>query len=353
MTEWIGGMALITIFISLLKRTTSKIFAKVKGFERSRSVEATKITKQMFLIYTTITVIGFLSLILLGGLDPFDALNHALTAISTGGFSTKNLGVFYFDQSTVFNPTAIELTLTIMSIVGMISLVLLTGLLFRERKKKVLMITYRSDIKELKVMLLGILIGTSILLWLFVSNLGLPLFTAIRKSLFHTVTAMSGTGYNAMDLSYWKGGEKLVVLFLSIMGGSAWSAAGALKLIRVHSLLSFIQKIPKVISRHERIEIDDNNKEAFTYIVMFMVVLGGGMLVLYPFLSNYSFLDVFYQVVCALGNTGPQILNVSQIHFIGKFFFIILMILGYLEILPIINLIKLIIATVKSNTSKA
>ncbi len=301
----------------------------------------------MFLIYTVITVIGFLSLLFLGGLNTFDALNHAMTAVSTGGFSTKNRGVLYFEESPAFNPMAIEITLTAMSILGMTSFILITGLFFRRRVKKVLNTTYKLDLEELKVMFPGILFGTSLLMTLFVTRLGLPVFTALRQAVFHTVTAFSGTGYNAMDLSQWTMGVKLIILLISIMGGSAWSGAGALKLTRVYSLLATVPKILKSFTRREKVEIDDKMKEDLSYIAIFLLLLAIGVLALYPFLSNHSFLNVLYQVEGALGNTGPQILNLSQIHFLGKFIFIILMVLGYLEILPISTLIKFIKTSVQ------
>lgn len=347
MTEWLGGLGLITIFLSLLRGKALEVFAKVKGLDRDVDVKLSSLIKQMFLVYTVITIIGFLSLMFLGGLNTFDAMNHAMTAVSTGGFSTKNMGVLFFEESPAFNSLAIEITLTTMSILGMTSFILITGLLFRRRVKKVMNTKYKLDFEELKVMFPIILLGTSIIMTLFVTRLGLPVFTALRQAVFHTVTTLSGTGYNAMDLSQWTMGVKIIILLISIMGGSAWSGAGALKLTRVYSFLHTFPKIFKFITRREKVEIDDKTKEDLSYIAIFLTILAIGVIALYPFLSNHSFLDVLYQVEGALGNTGPQILNISKIHVLGKFFFIILMVLGYLEILPISTLIKSIKASVQ------
>jgi len=349
MTEWLGGMGLITIFLLLLKGRALEAFAEAKGMNRDVDVNLSTLMKQMFLFYLAVTGIGFLSLLFLGGLNPFDALNHAMTAISTGGFSTKNLGVLYFEQSTVFNQTAISLTLTTMSIFGMTSFILLTGLLFRRKIQTAASSAYKLDLDELKVMFPTILIGTVLLLIPFVARLGLPVFTALRQAVFHTVTALSGTGYNAMDLSQWTIGEKLTILIISIMGGSAWSGAGAIKLTRIYSLLTVVPKIPKYFSQSKKITIDEKTKEDLTYIAIFLVILMIGVFALYPFLSNHSFMDILFQVGGALGNTGPQILDVSQIHVLGKTFFIILMLFGYFEVLPILILIRFIKTSIQSN----
>jgi len=349
MTEWLGGMGLITIFLLFLKGRALEAFAEAKGMKRDVGVNLSMLMKQMFLFYLAVTGIGILSLFFLGGLNPFDALNHAMTAISTGGFSTKNLGVFYFEQSTAFNQTAISVTLTVMSILGMTSFILLTGFLFRRKIQTATFSTYKLDLDELKVMFPTILIGTSLLLIPFVMRLGLPFFTALRQGLFHTVTALSGTGYNAMDLSQWTIGEKLTILIISIIGGSAWSGAGALKLTRIYSLLTNVPKIPKYLSKNKRITIDEKTKEDLTYIAIYLVILVVGFLALYPFLSNYSPMDILFQVGGALGNTGPQILDVSQIHFLGKTLFILLMIFGYFEVLPILILTRFIKTSIQSN----
>jgi Trk-type K+ transport system membrane component len=236
-----------------------------------------------------------------------------------------------------------------MSILGMTSFILLTGFLFRRKIQTVTFSTYKLDLDELKVMFPTILIGTSLLLIPFVMRIGLPFFTALRQGLFHTVTALSGTGYNAMDLSQWTIGEKLTILIISIIGGSAWSGAGALKLTRIYSLLTNVPKIPKYLSKNKRITIDEKTKEDLTYIAIFLVILVVGFLALYPFLSNYSPMDILFQVEGALGNTGPQILDVSQIHFLGKTFFILLMIFGYFEVLPILILTRFIKTSIQSN----
>jgi trk system potassium uptake protein TrkH len=349
MTEWLGGMGLITIFLLLLKGRALEAFAEAKGLNRTVGVNLSTLMKQMFLFYFTVTGIGILSLLFLGGLNPFDALNHAMTAISTGGFSTKNLGVFYFEQSTVFNQTAISVTLTVMSLLGMTSFILLTGLLFRRKIQTVTSSIYKLDLDELKVMVPTILIGTSLLLIPFVMRLGLPFFTALRQGMFHTITALSGTGYNAMDLSQWTIGEKLTILIISIIGGSAWSGSGAIKLTRIYSFLTSVPKISKYLFQNKKITLDEKTKEDLTYITIFLVILMIGVFALYPFLSNHSFMDILLQVEGALGTTGPQILDVSQIHLLGKTFFILLMLFGYFEVLPILILIRFIKTSIQSN----
>jgi trk system potassium uptake protein TrkH len=236
-----------------------------------------------------------------------------------------------------------------MSLLGMTSFILLTGLLFRRKIQTVTSSIYKLDLDELKVMVPTILIGTSLLLIPFVMRLGLPFFTALRQGMFHTITALSGTGYNAMDLSQWTIGEKLTILIISIIGGSAWSGSGAIKLTRIYSFLTSVPKIPKYLFQNKKITLDKKTKEDLTYITIFLVILMIGVFALYPFLSNHSFMDILLQVEGALGTTGPQILDVSQIHLLGKTFFILLMLFGYFEVLPILILIRFIKTSIQSN----
>jgi trk system potassium uptake protein TrkH len=351
MTEWLGGMGLITLFLVLLRGSALEAFAEAKGLKREVGVPLSTLMHQMVRFYLVVTGIGFLSLLVLGGLTPFDALNHAMTAISTGGFSTKNLGVLYFEQNPTFNQTVISLTLTTMSLLGMTSFILLTGYFFRRKITTTLSAIYRLDLEELKVMLPTILIGTFLLMIPFIMNLSFPIFTALRQALFHTVTAFSGTGYNAMDLSQWTFGEKLIILLISMMGGSAWSGAGAIKLTRIYSLLVTIPKIPLYLSKRTKITLAEKTKEDLTYIAIFLIILLLGLFTLYPFLSHHPFLDILYQVEGALGNTGPQILDISTIPLLGKSIFILLMLFGYFEVFPLFTLIRFIKTSIQSQNT--
>ncbi len=335
-TEWLGGFALILILILLVKSEDRRLLAKSKGFERENAIPVTSLIRTLLLLYLLLTSVGFLFLSIFGGMTPFDAINHSMTAISTGGFSTKNQGIYYFERAADYNPIVIEVIVNILSLFGMTSFVLISSIFLRRGVMQAIQEkAYTIDREEIKLMTFFLIISTSVISWAFFNNLDLSSDYAIRMGVFHSITSISGTGYNAMPIDNWMVTPKIILIVLFFVGGSAWSAAGAIKLNRVYYVL---RSIPKLIVRKTSITLEA--KEAWLYLASYVLVTLVGLILLWPFLREHQFIDVLYQVAATPANSGPQIIDVSQVHPFGKLCFISLMLLGYFEIYPLLSLFK-------------
>jgi len=138
-----------------------------------------------------------------------------------------------------------------------------------------------------------------------------------------------------MPTDNWMVLPKIILIALFFVGGSAWSAAGAIKLSRIYHVL---RSIPKLIARKTSITLEA--KEAWFNLASYVLVTIVGLILLWPFLREHQLIDVLYQVAATPANSGPQIIDVSQVHPIGKLCFISLMLLGYFEIYPLLSLFK-------------
>nr|WP_318526201.1 potassium transporter TrkG [Methanobrevibacter arboriphilus] len=261
----------------------------------------------------------------------FDAVNNTFTAISTGGMSIKNINMGFYNNDLFY------IISMIMMIIGATSF-LSHYQAIKTRGKSIF-----SDI-QFKAMI-GVIIVASLLLIL--ANNILPI-----DAIYSVVSAITTTGASINPSGYFTDYNafiKVIIIVLMFIGGAAGSTVGAVKIIRVITLLRGIYKnIINIISPEGRVinmELSNKNlketqvREASSYISLYLIfiVIGWSVLVFY----GYDGMNSLFEIVSAQGNVGLSVGIVNGEMPIGaKIITIFNMWIGRLEIIPVLVILR-------------
>lgn len=223
--QWLGGMGIVVLFVAVFPNVGVGGKHMFRGEVPGTTAEGLKprIAETAFTLwklYAAFTVLEAVILMLLG-MDPFDAVCHSFTTMSTGGFSTKDASIGYWDSP------AIEITISIFMLVAAVNFGLYYGALRgRSLKGIVKNVELRAFVTIALLAVIVIAVGI------------LPLHDwdpaeALRYSLFQVGTFISSTGYVTDDYMAYPAPILTVVLILMFMGGSAGSTAGGMKVERI------------------------------------------------------------------------------------------------------------------------
>jgi trk system potassium uptake protein TrkH len=344
LTHWLGGMGIIVLFIILLPNTgfgaVHLYNAEVPGPLSKRimpRIRDTAIT--LWRIYTFLTLL-LIILLKLAGMSWFDAVNHAFSTISAGGFSTKNTSIIYYDS------LVIELII--------VAFIIIAGGNFRiylEAWRKKSFKPFRNT--EYIVYLL-IVFGATLLIGAGLAlGHGQSLDYVARHSLFQVVSLITGTGFASSDYDQWPALTKLILFVLMFVGGCAGSTTGGMKISRIMLLtknawsmlrrgihpqaVSNIKLEGKVI---EPAALNMVSVFFFLYVGIFgiasIIIAGTG---LEPF-------DAMSAVAASLGNVGPGFgivgptTTFAEVTILGKWVLSLCMLLGRLEFFTLLILIR-------------
>ncbi|MDR2505107.1 MAG: TrkH family potassium uptake protein [Oscillospiraceae bacterium] len=225
MTHWMGGMGFLVLMLALMPSTRANGLHILRSESSGPGIEkfvpkVRSLARILYLIYITITVIIFV-LLLLGGLNVFDALIHAFGAASTGGFSNRAASVGAFKSAYV-------------------EWVLIAGMLFSGINFALYYALLHGKVKtilkntELRVFLIIVVVSAGlIVLNIAASGMLDSVGNGIRSSLFSVVSIITTTGYATADFALWPTASRLILLILMLLGACAVSTAGGLKIIRV------------------------------------------------------------------------------------------------------------------------
>ena len=345
LTQWIGGMGIIVLTVAILPLlgvSGVELFVAEAPGPKSEKIhpKIKETAKRLWFIYVGLTVLLCLILHFFSKMTFYDALNHALTTMSTGGFSTKNASIAHFDQPIVQYPIIL-----FMFLAGMNYTIIYFG--FKGRLKKV----WASD--EFKAYLLGTLLLAlicSISVYYSTDN---SLEKSFRDAIFQVISVITTTGYISADYTSWNNGLTILFFFLMFTGACAGSTSGGIKAIRhlaftKNAILEFKRLLhPRAIIR---IKIDKKlvAPRILTHILVFLLVylslfIGGTILMSIILAgSEEALLTAFGSVATCLGNVGPGIGavgpvdNFSNIPNIGKQVLCLLMVVGRLELFTVL-----------------
>lgn len=342
MTQWIGGLGIIVLTVAifpLLGIGGSELFVAESPGPTSDKVHPriSETAKRLWYIYVGLTVAASL-LFWLGGMTFYDAVNHGLTTLATGGFSTKNASMAFY-ESPFIQYTAI----LFMFLAGTNFTLIYFGLHGRFRK------VLKSD--EFKAYT-GALIGLSLVLFLGIyvqSDISLEF--AFRKAVFQVVSLVTTTGFVSDDYTQYGQGIAFICFMLLFVGGSAGSTAGGIKFVRhvtflKNSWLEFKRIVhpraivPLIINGERVTGRIINNIMNFLLIYLSTFVIGSLLISL----LGYDLATSLGSVATCLGNVGPAIGQVGPVdNFaffspMAKVVLSFLMLLGRLELFTILIL---------------
>lgn len=342
LTQWLGGMGIIVFFVALLPAlgfSGVQLFkAEVAGPQKDRLTPRVKETAQkLWVIYVIFTIACGLALAQ-AGMPWFDALNHALTSIATGGFSTKNAGVAAFDSA------AIDYILAIGMVLGAISF----GLHYR-----LLVLRDAKALRDTELRWFGAILVLAVLV-VFASLVGYELFgtkDALRHSVFQVVSIATSTGFSHQDFALWPPVTQLMLVLLMVMGGMSGSTSGGIKCIRLVAAFKQLSRqliqvvhpkaiIPVKANQHVIPEpiIDAIWGLLFMYFLVFSIAAGilatQGMDLVTATSASFSALS---NVGPGLGAVGPAT-TYAALTDISKLTLTLCMLLGRLEFFTVLVL---------------
>ena len=342
-TQWLGGMGVIMLSILILGRWIGGGLTlareELTGPSLSRLGPKLQQTAAfLWGVYTLLTFIEFALLYFIGNIGMFDSVNHALTTMASGGFSTHDTGIMYFDSFLVE------------SII--VCFMVLTGLNF-----SLFHIAYHGDYKEaLKDQELRIYLSVLFLAWLAMTFSlatagGQGIFESARAAIFQAASIGTSTGYASADYAVWPVLSLLTLLFLMIVGASAGSTSGGLKIMRLKIAYEIVrQEIGRIVQPRQVRSIRMNGEvvdETKVQVVLGMLsawavaaVLGTTLIAIVEY--DLDLTSVISVVISCLGNTGPALgvfgptATWASMNPISMFASTIMMWIGRLEILTVL-----------------
>jgi len=341
LTQWIGGMGIIVLTIAifpLLGIGGVELFtAEAPGPTKDKISPRIQVTaKRLWMIYVGLTAMLFFVL-WAAGMSGFDSINHAFTAMATGGFSTKNASIAAF-------PARFHYILIFFMFLAGTNFTVTYYALTRKFKKVLLN-------EEFAFYLLMVGIFTSIFTFNIFFKTENGFEQSFRDGLFQVISLMTTTGFVTADYTGWTPGLTMLSFFLLFVGASAGSTAGGVKLIRNLVFLKHIWfEFKRILHPRAFIRVKINKEvvpeKVIANILVFLMVylswffLGAVVMTI----LGLDFDSSLGAAATCLGNVGPGIGNLgpmdnfSEIPILAKYFLPFLMLLGRLELFSILIL---------------
>ncbi|MGH7475768.1 MAG: TrkH family potassium uptake protein [Longimicrobiales bacterium] len=342
LTQWIGGMGIIVLGIAILPVLGiggMQLFrAEVPGPTPERlKPRIAQTAKLLWYVYAGLTAMQ-VALYMLGDMPAFEAVTHAMTTLSTGGFSPKNASI------AAYGPYIQYVTIAFMYLAG-INFALHYRVLMRSANPA-------SD-PEWRFFT-SMLVGATLVMMLlaFGSTHGARGFEpALRDALFQVVSITTTTGFVTYDYELWPFGSHFLLVLLMLMGGMAGSTAGGMKAMRVYVLLRLgLTEVKKSVHPHAviatrlgRTAIDDATLlNIVGFILLFISLFAAGALAMT--LLGHDLVTAIGASAATIANIGPGLGEVGAVDNYGwldpasQGVLIFLMIVGRLEIFTVLLL---------------
>ena len=346
MLNWLGGMGIIVLAVASLPMLGvggRQLFkAEIPGVDKDSKLapRISQVAKKLWMAYLSITVACFLALHW-AGMSWFDAICHAMSAVSLGGFSTHDNSIAYF------NSVAIEMVIIVATVTGAINYASHFAAV-RNRSLK----SYWRD-EECRVMLVvlgGSIIAASLYLWQ--QQYYTSLSDAFRFVGFNFVSIGLASGFANTDFATWPLLASLWMFFLSNLLASSGSMGGGIKNVRALVLFKFsLREVVLLLHPHAVRTVKINKRSipdrtALTILAFISVYFI--TVVLFTFLmmaTGLDFMSAFTAVIACITNAGPGLgevgpaSNYALLTDSQKWFCTMVMLLGRLEIFTVLVLL--------------
>jgi len=341
MTHWLGGMGIIVLTLAILPVLgvggMQLFVAEAPGTTPSRlHPRIAETAKRLWGIYVLFTLLQTI-LLMFGGMNLFDALNHAFSTMATGGFSTRN------DSIASFTPYIQYVIIFFMILAG--TSFSLHYFALKGQLDKV----FRNEEFRFFISIMGVFTIIISLVIFFTSQMGYE--QAFRNSLFQVVSIVTTTGFVTSDYLKWEGSLWFLIFLLMFAGGCIGSTGGGIKMIRHLVLLKNVRlEFKRLLHPMAVIPVRINGKSIPTEIInnflaffmIYVVAIAVGSAVMA--IIGLDFMSAVGATVATLGNVGPgigsvgPIENYAHIPMAGKWVLSFLMLLGRLELFTVLLL---------------
>ncbi|MBU7014093.1 MAG: TrkH family potassium uptake protein [Theionarchaea archaeon] len=344
--QWIGGVGVIVLMISILARPGTGAYSLYKSEGRVEKihpsiVSTVKTIWKIFLIYTVLGVF----VLWLCRMPLWDAINHAMTGIATGGFSVVDNSIGTYDSPLI------DYALIPIMIAGAVSFVI---------HYRMIRVNYKVFFTDPQNRAFFLIAGTAIA---FITYVNMQTYaaapTSFRFSSFQFISALTCTGFQTTNVHAWSESSKLLLSLAMIIGGAAGSTVGGIKLIRVILLYKGVvwkfRKVslsPAAVISYKlgskSLSLDEANEEVaeaglISFLWLFFLLMGV-LVLLQTIPPQYTLGDAIFEVASAQGNvglstgiTGPWMGTLNKVTLMFNMW------IGRLEIIPVLMLLRLIV----------
>ncbi|MDH6534928.1 TrkH family potassium uptake protein [Parabacteroides sp. 52] len=344
LTQWQGGIGMIVFTVALLPIIgggAAQMFdAETPGITHERfRPRVTQVAKRLSGVYIFLTIL-LIGLLWAGPMDFYDALNHGLTTISTGGYSTKNASIAYWNSSYV------DYIVMLFMFIGATNITLIYFCFNRQPRK-----LFKDE--EFRWFFFFVITAVGItVVWLLYNGFATGLPAAFRQSAFQVISLITTCGFATTDYLEWGGFFWLIALVLMIICGCAGSTSGGLKMGRFVILTKNLSnEFKKQTHPHAVIPVRMNGHVvsgeivhrvlAFIFAYIVLIILSCMVLAL----DGMPFEESVGAAVSAISNIGPglgaigPVGNYADVPVVSKWFLSFLMLTGRLEIFTILTIL--------------
>lgn len=342
-TNWIGGMGVLVFVMFVLplneEHSMHILRAEMPGPIIGKLVPKVQNTAQiLYLIYSVMTLL-IVVLLLLGGMNLYDALVHAFSTAGTGGFSN------YANSIAHFNSAYIDYVIGI-------------GLLFFGVNFNLYFLLLLGRVKEVikneeLLWYLAIVLGTSVIIaCLIMSDYG-SLGTAFRYAFFQVSSIITTAGHVTANYNLWPMAAQVILFILMFTGACAGGTNGGVKISRL--LIAFktlkndvVRQIrPReihVVKVNGEVVSKNTQHTTMVFIVLYtLIIIAATFIVAF---DDFDFTSTFTSVLSCMGNIGPgsgicgPVGNFEQFSNLSTFVLALCMLIGRLEIFPVLVLLS-------------
>ena len=346
LTQWIGGMGIIVLSIAILPifglNGMQLYAAEVSGltYEKlsPRIADTAKMMWSTYLILTATEIVG----LWLCGMPIFDAICHSFSTIATGGFSTKDNSLAFYDSA------AIHYMVIFFMFISGINFVILIYLV----RGKVRSFFQDEELRWYTIAV--VLFALAVTIGLYISRPGwsaMHMERAFRDSIFTVISSMTSTGYTISDYMYWPVVGWVVIFFLMLTGACAGSTAGGIKWVRLAIILkNGVAEFQRRIHPNAVIPVKLNDKAVpqqtinniMAFLIFYVFIIAVTVVIFCA--SGVNFDESIGAAVSAIGNVGISIGQFgpsgtyAEFPTVAKWVMSFVMLIGRLEIFTVLLL---------------
>ena len=341
-THWVGGMGILVFIMAILPSsdgdTIHILRAESPGPQVGKLVSKIKVNARiLYLIYFAMTILEIV-LLLFGKMPLFDSIVHSFGTAGTGGFGIKNSSVGGYNN---YCQIVIGIFMILFGINFNIFYFLLIGN-FRQALKS----------EELRWYLSIIFIAIALItLNIMISDTSKVFSTTLKDSFFQVASIITTTGFSTTDFNAWPELSRSILVVLMFFGACAGSTGGGIKISRIAILVKASgREVRKLVHPHSVQNVrfegasvkEDTVKGVFAYLSIFIIIFV--LAVLLVSLDGKDFVTNFTSVAACINNIGPGLGlvgpmgNYSSFSAFSKIVLLISMLVGRLEIFPILML---------------
>ena len=344
--QWMGGLGTVVLAVTLLSLLGAggmQLFRSSipRGEGASMFLRMRRIAVQISPIYGALSALCCLAL-WVGGMPMFDAVCHAMSTISTGGFSTRDGSIGAFDSPFL------ELVLMVFMTVGALNFTLHATLRKEGRRH------YRQDPEARQFLIVAgvgaVVLAVGMYFVLGGEGDGPGVLTAVRSALFTSVSVLSTTGYLSTESMPLPLMPALVIFALMMIGASTGSTGGGLKLMRFGLLVRQSRReLARLAHPHsvmrirhgDRVVSDQVMGAIWAFFVLYILCVASATVMLC--FTGLEFQPALALAATAVSNSGPASALVSPVEVAAlgagaKWVLCLTMVIGRLEILTILTL---------------